>query len=264
MTKKKSEKRLANCGLAGDPQHPVMRIESEAIPDDSWDLDQLAHYATVGLAESGRLGTEALQLARRSTVQTFWAGCALLVAHEKLKAERRWVRWLKEHNIPRTSAWEAEELFKRCGSEEAIAGLTLTQAKNKYRITKTVKGQPETVPCVSSRQGHGGRATSETNEDKPSVLSLPEAHEQTGEDGYDSAQWEDESAKPPKSADSANTASTEDTVAVLVLIVDRLEYLVPDVERLDWSKESAAKNGRLVVDRGIQVFERIRGKMVAA
>ena len=45
-----------------------------------------------------------------------------------------WGRWLKEHNLKRTTAWEAIQLYERAGSEEAIANLTPSQAKRRFGI----------------------------------------------------------------------------------------------------------------------------------
>jgi hypothetical protein len=135
--KVKDENDLHELGYAIDPNNPNEAIRLEAIaeqmPNESWDLDRLGLYASSGLREANRLESEASQLSRRSTVQVFRAGHALFLARERLKAERRWCEWLSENNIPRTNAWEAIELYEQGGSEEAVANLTLTEAKQKNR-----------------------------------------------------------------------------------------------------------------------------------
>jgi hypothetical protein len=51
---------------------------TDDLPNESWSLDQLATFVTTGLAESKRLDAEAASLARKSTVQLFRAGAALI------------------------------------------------------------------------------------------------------------------------------------------------------------------------------------------
>ena len=54
-----------------------------------------------------------------------------------------WGRWLKEHDLKRTTAWEAIELYQRAGSEEAIANLTPSQAKKRYGIGRPPRSDTE-------------------------------------------------------------------------------------------------------------------------
>jgi DNA adenine methylase len=129
MAVKMTEKDLQKCGLMVDPQNPTQAvpIDGQAVPDETWDLERLALYAVTGIAEAGRLRTEAFQMARKSTVQIYRAGRALTIAQEKLKGERRWVRWLKDHNIPRTSAWEALELFRKAPTGGVVVWVVADQ-----------------------------------------------------------------------------------------------------------------------------------------
>lgn len=56
----------------------------------------------------------------------FRAGRAISIARRKVKSEKwgEWGRWLEEHYIKGTAAWEAATLYERAGSEDAIANLT--------------------------------------------------------------------------------------------------------------------------------------------
>jgi len=133
---------LRALGLQIDPDNPTQAIpagpQAESFPDETWDLERLATYAETGLSEASRLQKESIQLGCRSTVQIFRSGHALAIARQKVKSERwgEWGRWLAEHNIKRTTAWEAITLYDRAGSEEAIANLTPSQAKKRYGIGK--------------------------------------------------------------------------------------------------------------------------------
>lgn len=149
MLKLKDEAELSKLGLTihpGDPTKAMpLNVPDEAVPDDSWSLDQLGQFVAAGLAESNRLDAEAACLSRKSTVKIFWAGRALMVAKDKVKeAGKKWTVWLKQQNIPRTNAWEAEELFKRAVHVNAIANLTPTEAKkvpNQHKEAGTEVGR---------------------------------------------------------------------------------------------------------------------------
>ncbi len=52
-------------------------------PDKSWSLEQLGKFASSGLIEARRLDTAAACLAKKSTIQVFWAGAALTFAQPK-------------------------------------------------------------------------------------------------------------------------------------------------------------------------------------
>jgi hypothetical protein len=140
MSIQMSVRDLRALGLQIDPDNPTQAIpagpQSELVPDESWDLDRLGTYAATGLSEASRLERESIQLGRRSTIQIFRAGRALSIARRRVKSESwgEWGRWLKEHNLKRTTAWEAIQLYERAGSEEAIANLTPSQAKKRYGI----------------------------------------------------------------------------------------------------------------------------------
>jgi hypothetical protein len=129
-------------GYQFDPADPTRAIpvatQAESVPDESWDLDQLAVYASTGLGEADRLHRESIQFDRRSTVQVFRSGRALWFARKKVKSEKwgEWGRWLQEHNFKRTSAWEAATLYERAGSEDAVANLTPSEAKIRFGIVK--------------------------------------------------------------------------------------------------------------------------------
>ena len=77
-----TEAQLLALGLQIDPDDSTRAVpvicQAESIPDDSWDLQKLGLYAATGLNEADRLQRESLQLGRRSTVQIFRAGRAIL------------------------------------------------------------------------------------------------------------------------------------------------------------------------------------------
>jgi hypothetical protein len=149
MSIRMTEHELHNLGLQIDPGDPTRAIpvepQVESIPDDTWDLDHLGSYACAGLSEADRLEGESLQLRRRSTVEVYRAGRAISIARKKVKAQKwgEWGQWLAQHNLARTTAWEAAALYERAESEDAIRNLTRDQAKKKYNITRDQNGKPQ-------------------------------------------------------------------------------------------------------------------------
>ena len=149
MTINMTQEGFRALGLSINPDNPTQAIPVEAqpelIPDDCWDLNRLGTYAETGLSEANRLLRESIQLGRRSTVQIFRSGRALAIAQRKVKSEKwgEWGRWLATHNIKRTTAWEAIQLYERAGSEVAIAKLAPSEAKRRYGIGKPPRADAE-------------------------------------------------------------------------------------------------------------------------
>ena len=141
-----TQQELRGLGLQIDPDNPTQAIpagpQAESFPDETWDLERLGNYAATGLSEARRLQKESIQLGCRSTVQIFRSGHALSIARRKVPWGD-WGRWLKEHDLKRTTAWEAIELYQRAGSEEAIANLTPSQAKKRYGIGRPPRSDTE-------------------------------------------------------------------------------------------------------------------------
>jgi hypothetical protein len=142
----KNESDLNKLGLKIHPSDPTKAVSlnqpSDALPNEGWTLEQLGQFALTSVAESKRLHADAACLARKSTVQVFWAGSALTYAKPKVKeAGHKWSEWLMEQRIPRTNAWEAMELFAKAKTADAIAEMTLTKAKRKFKVTKPPKSQ---------------------------------------------------------------------------------------------------------------------------
>src|SRR4051794_22884116 len=80
-TEQKEKGEYHELGLAIDPADPSKATPvatlDESLPDESWDLDRLARYASTGLTEADRLEHESIQIGRRSTVQIYRSGRAL-------------------------------------------------------------------------------------------------------------------------------------------------------------------------------------------
>lgn len=113
-------------------------------PTKDWSLKQLSKYAVANLGE-------ARVMTRNTAVKTYRAGCALFFARGKLIG--MWEKWLKKHDIPRVSAWEAIRLYEECPSEKDLEGLSITEAKVKFGIYQETPKSEDPVPERSSGSG---------------------------------------------------------------------------------------------------------------
>lgn len=107
--------------------------------------EQIDHYRSL-------LG-QARQSREDATLAIFRAGEWLSLARKKFKAEGRgkWTAFLKENGIPQTTGWEAETLFKKAKTEEAVGGMTPTEAKRTFKVVKQKKTTSEpSVPSVKT------------------------------------------------------------------------------------------------------------------
>ncbi len=197
-------------GLSINPDDPTQAIPVEAqsgsIPDDSWDLERLGIYAETGLNEANRLLRESVQLGRRSTVQIFRAGWALSIARRKVKAQKwgEWGRWLEEHNIKRTTAWEAIQLYERAGSEEAIAKLAPSEAKRRYGI-----GKPPRLDSQESVQsGANGAANSSSDSTSASEVESDDGEPEDDEPNDEPNDEPDLLVRPPRTLRAMLTAAS--------------------------------------------------------
>jgi hypothetical protein len=99
------------------------------LPDPTWDLERLASYAKDRFAIAEFFG-------RKTAMQLWRAGRALLIVKDKLKAERKWTVWAEEHGLPMTSVYDAIKIAERFEQEDDIVGLTTIEART---IAGTIK-----------------------------------------------------------------------------------------------------------------------------
>src|SRR3954454_15734433 len=101
---------------------PLIPESENLMPAESWDLEQLAAYVKDRFHLAEFFG-------RKSAVQIWRAGKALLLVKEKLKAERKWTSWAKQHDLPLTSVYEAMKLAEKFENERDIIGFSGVDAK---------------------------------------------------------------------------------------------------------------------------------------
>lgn len=185
------------------------------------------------LGDSDRLQAEADCLSRRSSVSLFRAGRVLSAIKKKLKGT--WTKWQKDHKVGVTSAWQAIQLFSKAVSEEAVAGLTRTEALQKFDITKhkptpvaksgtTKKCDHKSAP-VQGLKLHTG--DSQEAEEQPSTDDAPA-------DPSDDAAASEQSESTPVTTDPAmqseSTISPTKAQEFLYMINVKLEELERDLK----------------------------------
>ena len=127
-----TEKGLNGLGLTVDGNQAV-RLE-DAIPDQSWTLSRLLTYAKERIASSKSAEKESILQANKSAVELFRAGAALSVACAKCKelGHGEWAKWKAENDLAHTTVNDAIRLYKSAKTEEALNGLGITEAKEKF------------------------------------------------------------------------------------------------------------------------------------
>ena len=190
-----------------------MSKEIQPKPSAAWSLKRLADYTTSALGIIRHAG-------RRMATQTYRIGQALY--HAKKKVPLKWETWLREHNIPAVTAWEAIKLYEAVKSEEELEGLTATEAKIKYGIypeleekekgdgsggTRPLPTEPEKLLYLIHRRLKGAAEAIELFVESlsgakwgASILYLPEADEvlQYCREVANSIQQERKKTKRPK------------------------------------------------------------------
>jgi hypothetical protein len=129
----------------------ISQESEDLLPDPSWDLDQLAAYTRDRFTIADLWG-------RKSAVQIWRAGKAVLIVQERLKQERKWTAWAQEHDLPLTSVYEAIKIAEKFDSEADITGFTVIEAK---MIAGTFK--PKVRPKRESKGGAAKTKSGVTN-----------------------------------------------------------------------------------------------------
>lgn len=121
----------------GDDNNTVATADAGDIStSDNERLHTIFKDALANLKKAKALQARAFGFLRKTTFHVFEAGRVLDEARKILTNGKLWCAWLKEYEIPRTSAWEAIQLFRRAKSVSAIEGLQITEAKIKFGIQK--------------------------------------------------------------------------------------------------------------------------------
>lgn len=111
------------------------------VADEDLSLMELGLFAREEFDEYRKWRRRAKKSAYKATAAIFRLGRWLAQAHTHLLDAGRgeWTAFLAENDIPRTTAWEAEELFRRAKTEAAVVGMTPTEAKRTFKVVPPKK-----------------------------------------------------------------------------------------------------------------------------
>ncbi|MEI8194599.1 MAG: DNA adenine methylase [Phycisphaerae bacterium] len=120
-------------------------------PSRSWDLERLAQYVASELHVSDLIEDNLGPLRRRSVLAVFRAGAALIIVRDRLVERGGWVAWQSQHDLSRKTVNEAIRLFEAAGSEQALDGYSLTEAKVAFGAAAPSVRRPVVVPSAPAR-----------------------------------------------------------------------------------------------------------------
>ena len=127
------------------PAMPVPRGE----PDETWTDDALNEYGQSELAESS-------SLSRKSVRARFRAGHPYSILRKRYKGDDAWVRFQKDHDLPRTKVWETIEVYERATAaghteDDMAEHETWTAAMLAYGVVKEREKAQEPVEAVQEK-----------------------------------------------------------------------------------------------------------------
>jgi hypothetical protein len=220
-----TEEDLNRLGLAvvGNEAIPI----EDAYPDESWEATRLEAYAKAKLAGSSLAEERAILESHKSAVELFWAGCALYFFRDKKKAERHgaWTEWKRKNALADSTVLEAIKLYENAKTEDALIGLGITEAKEKFVYPFKNKGDDEqaTSPKPDKKSKKPKKTKQPKGPKKPTADPDPDEEDQ-GETGAG-----DESPV----IEQTRTLTTE-----LEEIAQRLnEIAQDDMGKVDWKEE---------------------------
>lgn len=244
------------------------------VADEDLSLMELGLFAREEFDKYRKWRRRAKKSAHKATAAIFRLGRWLSQAHTHLLNAGRgeWTAFLAENEIPRTTAWEAEELFRRAKTEDAVGGMTPTEAKRKFKVVPTKKkatSEP-TVPSVKAGRvtaGSGidsgtsmpmkarrpGELPPDPDRDrrqaedapprpKPTPVVIPASTNQESEGveadvSVPSGTAERDVEPATTAADQSPPVEKQSLLTIIVQIVRRLEVLVEDLHLLDLTTE---------------------------
>lgn len=240
-----SEAQLHRLGLTVVGNEAIRLVDTR--PDEGWEPERLAAYAKGELATSVLAEQEAILQCHKSAVHLFRAGHAYSLLRVKCKKKHgEWTTFKRQHSLKTTTVNDAIRLYEGAKTEDALLGLGITEAKDKFVYPAKGKvgedeRQSKAVQRKTGRGTRGGRAD-------PS---------RTGEAGH---RGEESSEADPSPGDRQDGDEAVETLADEIEgIAQRLsEIAQDDMGKVHWSAAERwkANNAIAAVEKYVVVIHR--------
>ena len=255
-------KNLEECAQTVLKLNPSISSDSEetgALDLSSLTLTDLETLFERELGRSDNFQAAADCLSRRSTVSLYRAGRVLSAIKKKLKGERTWTKWQKDHKVSVTSAWQAIELFKKARSEKSVAGLSRTEALKKFDITKpkpatasksgTTKCDQKAAPVAQPKLYAGD---SQASEEQPTAAAAPQGASEPEILAVQPGTPDESASSQPETPDSTITPS---------MAMDYLHRINVTLEELERDLKGVTPDDHLLslINQAIVILRRLRG-----
>jgi hypothetical protein len=141
---------------------------ADAMPDASWSVDWLTQY---GKYQADLI----ISFGKKVAVHTFRLGAALAEARTRKELQRHgaWGKFLTDIGVSSSTAWRAEELCKRAGSEDKVTGLEITKAYIQFGVSRKTgdskkgKATTKSKPSMKSKTTPQARASRKKRSSSP-------------------------------------------------------------------------------------------------
>lgn len=198
-------KRRTEDAASDEPE--CLAAASERMPDDTWQLPALAAFITAAC--------------RRSAVEAWWIGMALLIARAKHKEERDWLRWLKEEveGLSKSTSYRYMDVCQTFELAE-VEGTTLNVL---YKLMAIKDDDSE----VAAEDGKGRNANHDTKPQPPTTAKSSRRNPPANDEPDIDHDREDK-PEPPAPPQSPVTAAEIDALEAFVASVGgmtRAEYV---------------------------------------
>ncbi len=143
------ESGVKGAGKKGTASPPDDDGDDHAPDYSKMDLDKLSFCIQQRLSRSEQANRLSALQAHKSAVHLFWAGGALARARELCEQEGhgKWKEWKLQLGLADTTVNDAIRLFKNAKTPDALKGLGITEAKQKFVYpAKDEENDPATKP----------------------------------------------------------------------------------------------------------------------
>lgn len=155
------ESGVKGAGRKGTASPPDDDGDNHATDYSTMDLDKLKFCIQQRLSRKEQADRFAALQAHKSAVHLFWAGGALTRARELCEQEGhgKWKEWKLQLGLADTTVNDAIRLFKNAKTPDALLGLGITEAKQKFVYPAKEEGDDPTPKPVKGQTGAPKKTT---------------------------------------------------------------------------------------------------------